>query len=265
MRPRKFNHVGDAIRWSMYGGLALALDKSALLASSAQKSESAQWARYYAGHAGCTFLTVEHRGTYSERIQLTAEQAARVAEQSLDGPSERPKSDWPTTVVFFTGSRKGCHVEQLEGLRAWLYAREILAGHHGCCVGADEEFHNILAGLRELKRFGENDSYKWMEHTNCPWVTGWPARVPDDLTCYGRVKLDDERGKEEPLRRNRNMAEYAKWYANSGKRVDVLAVACPFEHEPPTNGRGGTWHAIRMFRGCDIPVTIIDPDGVAHG
>lgn len=258
MRPRKFVTQSDAVRWARLGGIALySGPEPALYASAeaAQKSEAMGWARWWAGKAGCTLVEIKNRGTFAEFCPLTEPQARYVAEQSLDGPEVI--GSLPTTVVFFTGTRRGMSDEQRESLLEWLFNRNVLAGHHGCCIGADEEFHNIIYALRV-----KGQELPWCEHGNyVPWLTGWPAEVGPELSCVGRITLDDVRLKQAPLTRNRNMAAYAKWYATSGKPVDIACVACPYESEPPESGRGGTWHAIRQFRAAEIATTIITPTG----
>jgi hypothetical protein len=251
MRPRVFRELASAVRWSWYGGVALYLpsntDLAPALYASAQSSELPHgWARYYAGKAGAILLDIQDRGTGCERIALTRPQAATISEQCVEGGTI---DSLPTTVVFFTGSRDGITVEQEETLRDWLFRRDVIAAHHGLCVGADNRFHDILAALKDT----ENGK---------PWLVGWPAEVPPELTIIDSVKCNDVHTKQAPLTRNRQMAEYAKWRKTGTDGAKVEAVACPKECDPPSNGRGGTWHAIRQFQAAGIPVAIIMPHGM---
>ncbi len=252
MKPRKFDTVEAAVRWATYGGVALftgnaAYEGAALYASPAQNSEAVGWARWWAGKAGVSLAEIKERGKHNERCELDWKQTAFLAAQCLEGPCS--VGSLPTTVVFFTGTRKGTSHEQIDGLREWLFNRDILSGHHGCCIGADEDFHNIVRGLRVA---GEP----------VPWLVGWPAEVPPDLTCAGRIECDDLKLTQSPLARNKNMAAYARYHKeNNARNCLTECVACPLEDEPPDTGRGGTWHAIRAFKAAGIPVTIINRDG----
>lgn len=255
MRPRKFRELEDARRWARVGGVALHLpraeaDRVALYAA-AQSSEAGGYSRYYAGHAGAVFLEVIDRGTNRESITLTREQGERLAESLSIGPKV---GSVPTTVVFFTGTREGMTFDQFEALREWLFARDVVSAHHGLCVGADHQFHEIVWSMRDDK--------------GIPLVVGWPADVPGDLTVLGKVSCDVVKVKRPPLARNKEMSLHAAYFAKlretKGDGPEVVCVACPREPEPPANGRGGTWHAIRQFRSAGVPVTVITPNGRAY-
>jgi len=257
MRPRTFNNEADALRWSRCGGVALVIPaepsgRCALFAS-AQSSDSAGWSRYYAGHAGATFITVENRGRWNESITLEPEQARQVARQGYDGP--RSNGSLLTTVVFFTGTREGMTNEQREAVREILFARDVFSAHHGMCVGADHQFHEIVFGMRAPIEGGGVR----------PLVVGWPGDVPRDLTVLGKVTCDTVKVKRPPLLRNKEMAAHAAYFEKlrreKGSGGEVVCVACPLEHEPPANGRGGTWHAIRQFRSAGIAVLVVLPNG----
>lgn len=55
--------------------------------------------------------------------------------------------------VGFSGTRAGMTSEQYREVRGWVAARlaSIVAVHHGCCVGADVDFHNICVDLGLIK------------------------------------------------------------------------------------------------------------------
>lgn len=250
IRPRTFTAQADALRWARLGGVALHVGPEYTLyadASAAQKSEALGWSRFWAGKAGVTFPVFKDRGTFAESLPLTEDQARFVEGQSLNGPTLT--AHLPTTVLFFTGTRKGMSLDQRDALTLWLFERNVVIAHHGCCVGADEELHNILAAFRE------SDSKRE------PFITGWPAEVGPELSCFGRIRLDDDRVRQAPLTRNRMMSECAAGMIASGKPFDVVCVACPLEDEPPESGRGGTWHAVRQFKAKNVPTTIITPSG----
>ena len=48
--------------------------------------------------------------------------------------------------ISFTGTRKGMSDHQKQQLRQWLldHAGQVALAAHGCCVGADVEFHELV-------------------------------------------------------------------------------------------------------------------------
>lgn len=248
MRPRSFTSLGDAIRWSRLGGVALYRDADhpqhrPALYGSAQNSESVGWSKWWAGKFGADFLEVLNRNTAEQAIALTDFQAAQVATQCGTGIT---CTSLLTTVVYFTGTREGLTEDQRESLREWLFVRNVIATHDGLCIGADEEFHGIAESLAADRV--------------SPYINGWPAIVPADLTCINRVKCHSTREPRPPLDRNTAMAEDAR-DAIKWRKENAELVACPAGKEKPSSDRGSTWHAIGRFQSRNVPVTIINPDG----
>lgn len=54
--------------------------------------------------------------------------------------------------VGFTGTRNGCSVAQRAALEELLQKFDITEGHHGDCIGADAEFHDILEWTQKCGR-----------------------------------------------------------------------------------------------------------------
>lgn len=144
--------------------------------------------------------------------------------------------------IGFTGTRQGLTEVQhneLSDLFYGLLGEEIIDAevHHGGCVGADEEFHNIATLYRAIYLTGEEDRLPIVIH---------PAQVPMSLQAAGL------RGKrlspKPPLERNHDIVD----------ETDVL-IATPFESEEQQ--RGGTWSTIRYARKLERPIYIVLPDG----
>lgn len=122
-----------------------------------------------------------------------------------------------TTQIGFTGTRFGMTAAQLATVRALLAEHAPNGGtaHHGDCVGADAELHELAraAGLRVVIHPGP----------------------PDDLAHQAGCAGDERREPMTHMRRNRAIVDAAD-----------LVIAAPFEDEPQE--RGGTWKTIEMAR-----------------
>lgn len=141
----------------------------------------------------------------------------------------------------FTGTERGMTPRQEAAVRAWLetlrwasrprpelgIAGRAVVGHHGDCVGADEEFHRIC---REM---------------------GFEVDVhPPDNPRRRAFCMDFRRRyPEKPyLARNRDIA-----------RCSSVLVAAP--HEAQEVVRSGTWATVRAATALDRAVIIYLPDG----
>jgi hypothetical protein len=128
-------------------------------------------------------------------------------------------------IVGFTGTRKGMTMPQISSLPDLF--KGILSLHHGECVGADVQAHEIAVKMGRL-------------------TVGHPPINPK----Y-RAKCKDIFAEREPknyLDRNHDIVN----------ETQVL-IACPddiYERK-----RSGTWATVRYARRQNMPIVIIYPDG----
>lgn len=130
-------------------------------------------------------------------------------------------------IAGFTGTRKGMTPEQTENLAGILRDLEPSEFHHGDCVGADSQAHD-LAMLMSPR----------------------PTIVvhPPDKSWYRAYKEGDVTEEPRPyLDRDRDIVEAA----------DVL-VAAP---GGPEERRSGTWYTVRQARKSNKGLIIVWPDG----
>lgn len=129
----------------------------------------------------------------------------------------------------FTGTRKGMNAFQRSAVRGLLVRNidNIEEAHHGDCIGADEEFHDMFR----------------------VWVGVYIVSHP----CTLRHKrafcvVSEERPSKSPLVRNRDIVDDTDemWAAPLGKEIK----------------RSGTWSTIRYAKMRGKKVTIIYPDCV---
>lgn|SRR5678816_4348596 len=99
--------------------------------------------------------------------------------------------------------------------------------HHGDCVGADEQFHNLV---REI--FGG-------------FIVG---HIPDDPTNRAFCVVDAEMPPLPYMQRNRAIVDAAH-----------IMLAAPYEMKQQPYG--GTWRTIALARKASKPLTIVWPDG----
>jgi hypothetical protein len=143
------------------------------------------------------------------------------------------------TVIGFTGSRQGMTPAQKAALRELLEERLPLeldhddaSFHHGDCVGADAEAHDIAAALDYLVTVHppSDPRLRAAVHRTGKWFEGVDVLLP-----------------EKPyLERDRDIVD----------ACDEL-IACPKD----ASRSGGTWHTVHCARRAGKPVTIIWPDG----
>jgi hypothetical protein len=122
----------------------------------------------------------------------------------------------------------GAQKERLKGL---LNASGCSEAHHGDCVGADEQFHDILTeGLG--------------------WTIVIHPSSSDALRAYkGEGEFDTIiLPPKPPLQRNHDIVD-----------ASDLMIACPNEREEIL--RSGTWATIRYARERHKPLIVILPDG----
>lgn len=147
-----------------------------------------------------------------------------------------------TLHIGFTGTRHGMSAEQFHMVRRLIIEAsdgEVFFAHHGDCVGADAEFHEICSTL-----CGQ-----------C-LVTVHPGPISDlsaGCTCTERLAPQPH------MRRNAAIVAASQ-----------VMIAAPYESEPQK--RGGTWATIGMAvralkRGSLRTLYVVGRDGVLldHG
>lgn len=131
-------------------------------------------------------------------------------------------------LVSFTGTRRGLTYHQVDVLYGLMKRFEKGTFHHGDCVGADAEAHEIV------RRIGGFD------------IDVHPCDIEKQRAfCEGASQVYDELP---PLDRN-------KIIVNEGR----VLIACPkgFSEEK----RSGTWATIRYARQINRTIIIIWPNG----
>jgi hypothetical protein len=130
----------------------------------------------------------------------------------------------------FTGTRQGIAAEQKSALRNFLDGG---AGefHHGDCIGADSEAHDIADAC----------GYGIILHPPTNYSERAWREVPRHMMRPERPYLD----------RNRNIV-----------RETASLIAAPAE--PEEQLRSGTWSTVRFARKQGKPVFLILPDGTVR-
>lgn len=133
--------------------------------------------------------------------------------------------------VGFTGTRLGMTGAQIEQVDQLLLDDMMTdCAHHGDCIGADDQFHN-LAKLNNLKTHGH---------------------PPLNLSKRAFCEFDTSEEEKEYLDRDRDIVDAVDWM-----------IACPggFKEEL----KSGTWYTIRYARKVNRPGWIVWPDGKVTG
>lgn len=120
-------------------------------------------------------------------------------------------------IVGFTGTRLGMTGDQSAMVLRLLNKTEASEGHHGDCVGADEQFHDLcnMAGVPVVIHPPENDKLR--------------------AYCENAFRTEQERPY---LVRNRVIVDLC----------DFLIAAPKEEFEPAVYRGSGTWATIRYAR-----------------
>jgi hypothetical protein len=138
------------------------------------------------------------------------------------------------THIGFTGTRYGMSEAQQAAVLALLVHEievanlsiSVVTLHHGCCEGADKQFHAI----------GKQQGTRIVGH---PMIgTQWQA-------THLYVECDELRTPKQPLVRNGDIVEESR----------RAMIAAPFEDV--AQDRGGTWATIRMARKAKRPLAIV--------
>jgi hypothetical protein len=138
----------------------------------------------------------------------------------------------PLPQIGFTGTRHGMTPEQRSAVAAIVQGVAQGAGfgaHHGDCVGADAEFHDLchMAPLSVI-----------VVH---------PGPL-DDLPNQAGRSGDSRREPVSHMRRNKNIV-----------MASTVMIAAPFEMIQQAHG--GTWRTIEMARSAKRPLAIVWRDG----
>jgi hypothetical protein len=132
-------------------------------------------------------------------------------------------------IAGFTGTKNGMTCRQKTAFgKIAIHLRDGSEFHHGDCVGADEEAHDIVAVVRE----------SYVINIICHPPINPKARALTDCNKY--------RKKKPYLDRNRDIVDES----------DVLIAAPKSLCEEL---RSGTWATIRYARRQGKPVIILDP------
>ncbi len=132
--------------------------------------------------------------------------------------------------IGFTGTRQGMTPEQKRAVTEYLEDRiPLVAVHHGLCIGADADFHNIAKSL------------------GIP-IIGHPPIKKNLMADLPREDFKHIYSPRPYLVRNRAIVRYS----------DAI-YATPKEFKETV--RSGTWHTIRHARQQNLNVTVIYPDG----
>lgn len=132
--------------------------------------------------------------------------------------------------VGFTGTRHGMTAEQRAAVQALLVklaALDELCGHHGDCVGADAEFHDIVRPLART-------------------VVIHPP-IDDAHRAFCK-SADEWRPAITHLARNRCIVIES-----------AVMIATPYEADRQL--RGGTWYTIDYTQKQDHPLAVVAPVG----
>jgi predicted Rossmann fold nucleotide-binding protein DprA/Smf involved in DNA uptake len=138
--------------------------------------------------------------------------------------------------LAFTGTHKGMTPRQHSIVKQILeeyVEKDILIVTHGCCLGADAEFHDLCL------------------HFSVPFIDVWPCNIekmtarltPTPLSSNSRVILHLP---QPPLDRNWDIVREAD-----------LVVACP--ESAVESLRSGTWATVRYADQLDKTIKVIKP------
>lgn len=144
-------------------------------------------------------------------------------------------------IIGFTGTQQGMTIRQkfrvieIISYEGW----DIERAHHGCCVGADFQFHQLLVWLGVKDRI--------------------VLHPPEELSKVpGELKIELLR-QAPPMIERRSPLPYLDRNHEMVDEIDLL-IATPKEEFEIT--RSGTWATIRYARVKGISARVITPEGV---
>jgi len=133
--------------------------------------------------------------------------------------------------IGFTGTRHGMTDQQKEAFCKLIESKEFVEFHHGDCVGADEQAHDLVDKLRK-------DGSKKIK------IVGHP---PKYAGSRAHCKFDFEFTPDDYLERNRHIVD-----------ATDLMIANP---DTPEKMRSGTWSTVRYARKKGKRIYIIHKNG----
>lgn len=128
--------------------------------------------------------------------------------------------------VGFTGSRLGMNQLQADIFRTFIIGHDVTEFHHGDCIGADADAHNII------------QPYKIPIIIHPPIDTKFRANCKSSLSVFKKGYLE----------RNQDIVD----------QTDIL-IAVPEGFNELV--RSGTWYTVRYARKCSKNVYIIFMNG----
>ena len=137
-------------------------------------------------------------------------------------------------IVGFTGTRRGMTNQQIIAIQQFFKDHVVHEGHHGDCIGADEEFHEICQdyGVDVVLHPPDDDRLR--------------------AFCVGAMRVEEPRPY---LERNHIIVD----------TCNVL-LATPYEVVEPALARGqGTWSTVRYARRSKKTFRVVWPEGVLWG
>lgn len=163
----------------------------------------------------------------SEKIANIKENSNKIRKKRSNGNRKKSdQSDQDELILGMTGSRNGMSDLCKTKLRQFLRKNNIIECHHGDCVGADEEFHDIA----------QEENIKIVVHP--PKYTSYRA------FCIGNTVLPPH----DYLFRNRQIVDSS----------DMLIAFPPTIKELI---QSGTWYTIRYARTKNKKILILHSDG----
>lgn len=135
-------------------------------------------------------------------------------------------------ILGFTGTRHGMSAAQRSRVRQLLIELKPDAVHHGDCLGADAQFHDIAVNFDIAITIWPSNDPRWRANRRTGRLTVWVARPP--------------------LERNENIVIAA---------VDGL-IATPEQAEEQRHG--GTWFTVRYARHLGRRIWLVLPDGMVQ-
>lgn len=150
-------------------------------------------------------------------------------------PSEKKHIGFTGTSMGMTPLQAGSVATILKAFIGVVGLDNVIA-HHGVCIGADKDFHDICVSLEiplELH-------------------PGHPNHQPGDLS----KRADCKTGK---ILRVWPAKFYLDRNKDIGNSLTEFLIATPMQYEEQI--RGGTWHTIKYVRKLGKPIVIVFPDG----
>ena len=129
-----------------------------------------------------------------------------------------------------TGTREGASQQAIDSFCRYLLTMNINEAHHGDCVGADQQFHQLVT-QRGIKT-----------------IVHPPIKGIYRAHCQGT----EIRERKDYLDRNRDI-------------VDESDTLVAFPKSNVEEARSGTWHTVRYARQQSKPVMLFFPDGTVSG